>query len=332
MKAFIPLATLCLAGPALAQQAPVIDMHMHVEPVGDDPLVKYCLPLQAVEPPLDHTRPVVDQYFRSWLNPTCEEFLEPVASDEELLTTTLLRMRANNTIAVLQGEADRVREWMEAAPGRFIPSLKFSVGRDNHEDVSWVREAFANGGFIMLGEVGNQYRGVAPNDPRMDAIWAMAAELDVPVGYHSGLGPPGITPTLYPNFSVAAGNPLLFDDVLKRHPNLRISIQHMAMGFHDELKMMMWTYPTLYVELSGPITGSEDFHSYLKDLIDARLENRILFGVDAMFWPDLLDQAIAEIENAEYLSEDQKRKILFENAVRFLNLNRNDALERAVNN
>ena len=326
------LAAILSVQDAAATRPPVIDMHMHADPVGEDPPVKYCLPLQAVEPPLDHGKPVVDQYFESWFNPTCNTFLEPVTSDEELLTKTLDQMEANNTIALLQGSREQVERWMAAAPRRFIPSLRFSVGREDHEDLSWMRDAFENGGFVMLGEVSNQYRGVAPDDPRMDEVWAMMAELDVPVGYHSGLGPPGITPTLFPDFSVAAGNPLLFEPVLKRHPNLRISIQHMATGFHDELKMMMWTYPTLYVELSGPITGSEDFHTYLKDLIDARLENRILFGVDAMLWPDMLAPAIAEIEDADYLTAKQKRKILFENAARFLRLDREDAIERAMGN
>jgi hypothetical protein len=39
-----------------------------------------------------------------------------------------------------------------------------------------------------------------------------------------------------------------------------------------------------------------------------------------MIWPKLLETSIGVIENANYLSEDQKRDIFYNNAVRFFNL------------
>lgn len=33
----------------------------------------------------------------------------------------------------------------------------------------------------MLGEVGNQYAGIALDDARMEPYWALAEELDIPV-------------------------------------------------------------------------------------------------------------------------------------------------------
>lgn len=329
-NACIIFALACAISLPVSARDPVIDMHVHADTVEDyPPGMQYCIPLMANEPRLDHSRPYPDQYGEAWFSPRCEDALQAAATDEELLRRTVERLEANNAVALLQGSPDRVDQWMQAAPGRFIPSLDFRIGREDNENLDAMRELFESGGFVMLGEVTNQYQGIMPDDPRMQPVWALAEELDIPVGYHMGLGPPGAS-AFYPEFSVAAGNPLLLEQVLRRHPNLRISIQHMASGFHDELKMMLWTYPQLYVEISGPVTWSDDFHTYLKDLMDAGLGSRVMFGTDALVWPDMLDRAIAIIENADYLTEAQKRDILFNNAVRFLKMDRDELTTRAL--
>ncbi|SFO83078.1 amidohydrolase family protein [Qipengyuania nanhaisediminis] len=321
---------LALAPSSAFGREPIIDMHMHADATSDyPPNMYYCVPLMDLEPAIEHSSDIGQQYLKAWQAAECDDPIVPADSDEVLMRQTIERLEANNAIALLQGPPDRVKDWMKAAPGRFIPSIQFSVERDDHEDLGWLREALTNGGFVMLGEVTNQYRGIAPNDPRMNGVWALMEELDVPIGYHMGTGPPGAS-TIIPSYRVSAGNPILLEDVLSGHPSLRISIQHMATGFQDELKMMLWTYPQLYVELSGPITWSRNFHTDLKALVDAGLENRILFGVDALIWPELLDRSIEIIEGAEYLSEEQKRKILFENAVRFLKLDPEDTRAKAT--
>jgi predicted TIM-barrel fold metal-dependent hydrolase len=43
---------------------------------------------------------------------------------------------------------------------------------------------------------------------------------------------------------------------------------------------------------------------------------RILFGSDQMVWPEATAQAIARFRTAPYLSDAQRRDILFNNAVR----------------
>ena len=53
-----------------------------------------------------------------------------------------------------------------------------------------MRHLFGTGSFTVLGEVVNQYDGVAPGDERMAPYWALAEELDVPVAIHLGEGLP----------------------------------------------------------------------------------------------------------------------------------------------
>ena len=45
-----------------------------------------------------------------------------------------------------------------------------------------------------------------------------------------------------------------------------------------------------------------------------------MFGSDQMVWPEVIGENIEMIEAAEFLSEEQKRDILYNNAARFLRL------------
>jgi uncharacterized protein len=62
------------------------------------------------------------------------------------------------------------------------------------------------------------------------------------------------------------------------------------------------------------------FHHYLEQLVAAGYGDRVLFGSDQMIWPGVIEPAIAAIEEAPFLSEAQKRDILYFNAARFLRL------------
>lgn len=193
------------------------------------------------------------------------------------------------------------------------------------------REYFADGGFLVLGEVTNQYAGIEPDDPRMRPFWAMAEEMNIPVQIHMGSSPPG-TVALATDYRLSAGNPLLLEPVLARHPGLRISIQHMAEGFNDELIMMLWTYPQLYTDIGGILwsKGCEFFYRQLKSVVDAGFGNRVTFGADAMTWPGLISRSAEIVEAAEFLTERQKQDILFNNAVRFFGLDADDMRRRAL--
>jgi hypothetical protein len=50
--------------------------------------------------------------------------------------------------------------------------------------------------------------------------------------------------------------------------------------------------------------------------------NRVMFGSDQMVWPGTIERAIAVLEEAPFLSTQQKRDILYNNAPRFLRLSK----------
>lgn len=328
MKWILSALGLFIAVPAVAKD-PIIDMHVHALPItAEDVGTAMCVPVQRFLPPPEAGRDRGEQFVEFLRDSPCPDPKPAPPNEEALIAETVARLEAANAIAVLQGPPERVRAWMAAAPGRFIPSLQLQIGRDPY-DAAAAREFFERGGFVMLGEVSNQYVGIGPDDPRMEPFWAMAEELDIPVGLHMGSGMPGAG-AIMPTFRVAAGNPLLLEEVLARHPKLRISIQHMAEGFHEQLKLMLYTYPQLYVEISAPNWWAGDaFHDDLDDLVKAGFGKRILYGSDSIVFPGILDYTREQIEQAEYLSDAQKRDILFNNAVRFLRLDEADVRSRA---
>ena len=63
-----------------------------------------------------------------------------------------------------------------------------------------------------------------------------------------------------------------------------------------------------------------EFYGHLQRLIEAGFGKRIMWGSDQMVWPWAIDVAIEAIEQAPFLSEEQKRDIFYNNAARFLRL------------
>jgi hypothetical protein len=114
-------------------------------------------------------------------------------TDEALMNETIEAMERLNIVGVLSGEQpERIAAWMAAAPGRFIPGLVLRFGPAGADfPTDSLRSLHAAGRLAVLGEVINQYAGIAPDDERMEAYWALAEELDIPVGIHVGPGPPG---------------------------------------------------------------------------------------------------------------------------------------------
>ena len=64
----------------------------------------------------------------------------------------------------------------------------------------------------------------------------------------------------------------------------------------------------------------KEFHAYLRELVEAGFDDRIMFGSDQMVWPEAIELAINGVDSASFLSDVQKRAIFYGNAARFLRL------------
>jgi predicted TIM-barrel fold metal-dependent hydrolase len=156
----------------------------------------------------------------------------------------------------------------------------------------------------------------------MEGIWRLAEELDIPMALHMGTGPRNAAYSGFPNYRADNGRPLLLENILVKHPKVRVYIMHAGWPFLDEIIALLYYHPQVYVD-TGIIDWGipiRDFHYYLKRIVDAGYGNRTMFGSDQMLWPRSIPTAIESIEKADFLTEQQKRNILYNNAARFLRL------------
>lgn len=251
---------------------------------------------------------------------------EPSAArtDADLLRSALDAMRRYNIVlAVASSALPSVERWRQAAPDRIIGGAQVDVGIP-FPDVQKLREDIRAGRIGMIGEIGAQYLGLSPADTSLAPYYALAEEMDVPVGVHMGIGPPNSPFECCPKFRASLGNPLLLEEVLVRHPKLRLSLMHAGYPYLDQSIALMQMYPQVYADLSviNWIIPRAEFHRYLESLMRAGFGKRLMFGSDQMVWPESIGAAIRGIESAEFLSPEQKRDIFYNNAARFLRLDR----------
>jgi uncharacterized protein len=303
---------------------PIIDMHMHAGIVGGDLSLGLCVPWVEQFPAWDPNRSWQKVWLEAMTNPPCSDPIWSPKGKTAIMEQTIAVLESRNIIGVLTGPREDVLRWSAAAPGRFIPSIGFKIGRDDISAQA-MRELFESGAFAMLGEISNQYAGISPDDARMAPYWALAEELDVPVAIHMGEGTVGTALTGFPGLSgyrVRLSSPYLLEEVLIRHPRLRVSIMHYGSPLVDETIAMLGAYPQLYVDLGGRqwYYPRAYFYQHLRQMVDAGFGKRVMFGSDQGDWPGVIELAIRIIEEAPFLSEEQKRDILYNNAARFLRL------------
>ena len=300
VRLLAPLALLLWIGashaftqqPPARQRPPIIDMHLHA----------FSWDHQGNPPPA---------------NPLTGK-VPAARTDKDAMEASLAEMRRYNVVrAVVGGRPEHVSRWQAADPERIIGGTMLPL-----PDVVVLRREFLAGRLGVLAELALQYQGVSPNDPQMEPYWALAEELDIPVGLHSGLAPPNTTYQCCPKFRAGLGNPALLEEVLVRHPKLRVYLMHAGYPYLQETKAIMHLYPQVYADLGAIswLRPREEFHEYLRALVRAGFGKRLMFGSDQMVWPEGIGMAIEGVESASFLTPEQNRDIFYNNALRFLRL------------
>jgi predicted TIM-barrel fold metal-dependent hydrolase len=320
--AIVWVAVACVAAleaPATAQDAPkqrppIIDMHLHALPAKGWPggPSRVCPGMDfAAFDPREKWNP------NHWWE-TCPNPLIAPATDEELLREILAVMdRYNIVLAATSGPLEHVRRYREAASKRMLPGLNTAVA--NLGTPESLRELIRKGEVAILGEIAPQLEGISPDDEILEPYIALAEELDIPLAIHVLSFQPYY---LFPQNRATLNNPLLLEKMLVRHPKLRVYVMHAGWPMLNEMISVLALYPQVYAEVAGInwLLPRKEFHRYLRGLVEAGYGKRIMFGSDAAMWPQVIGIGIEAIESADFLTEAQKRDILYNNAARFLRL------------
>jgi predicted TIM-barrel fold metal-dependent hydrolase len=315
---------LCVAPVAMSQNTPndkppVLDVHVHAMdesfPTG---------PMCPNTPGFIASDPMTKEAPWGWVQEQCTPKLYPSAKGQ-YIKDVAAEMERLNVTAVVFGDPKGVQKWKDAMPGRVIPGTSFTAGGmtpGGRVPMDELRKDFTDGGFKVMGEIGLQYEGISPSDPSVDQYFALAEELDVPVAIHMGTGGSGRANVTSPKFRGSMGNPLLLEDLLAKHPKLRVQVMHAGYPMIDNMLTLLQANSHVYVDVAGLIWSYPilEVNRYIQRLVDAGFEDRVMFGTDQLIWPGLMAYSISVIQNADYLTAEQKRDILYNNAARFLRL------------
>jgi predicted TIM-barrel fold metal-dependent hydrolase len=154
---------------------------------------------------------------------------------------------------------------------------------------------------------GNGMTGVPPNEKMYWPVYAKCVELGLPVCTQVGHTGP-----LLPS---EAGRPIYLDEVALAFPELVIIGCHLGQPWHEEMMILAWKHPNVYVETSArtPKYWPESFVKFASTYG----QDKVLWGTD---FPLLtFERTLRELGELG-LPETVYRKIVRDNTLRAFNL------------
>ena len=154
---------------------------------------------------------------------------------------------------------------------------------------------------------GNGKVGAPPNDKMYYPLYAKCIELDIAVVLQVGHTGP-----LMPS---ECGRPIYLDEVALTFPELRIAGAHLGQPWHEEMMILAWKFPNVYIETSArpPKFWPKPF----KQFVATYGKDKVLWGTDYPLLP--FKRCVDEVEDLN-LDMDAKKRLLRENAIAFFKL------------
>jgi predicted TIM-barrel fold metal-dependent hydrolase len=270
--------------------------------------------------------PIIDVHVHTWFPAMAQAYNDDRYTNAQVMHDYLrVADELHVLTSVLSGpDPKTVNEWRKRDTARFVPALMIDTPMDTARREQ-IRRWVQSGQVAVLGEVGLEYAGLSPKEPAYEEYFKLASELDVPLAIHMGPVTPAKTLLGLKGALVRNGDPLLLEDVLTKYPKVRLQVMHAGWPFTDHMIAIMTAYPNVYVDIAntGYVFGRNDLHYHLKRMVDAGLGKRIMWGSDTS-GPSEIEKAVREslanVQSADFLTPEQKRDILHDNAVRFFRL------------
>jgi predicted TIM-barrel fold metal-dependent hydrolase len=119
----------------------------------------------------------------------------------------------------------------------------------------------------------------------------------------------------------------LIEDVLVKYPKLRIYLMHNGgEEWHEHTLRLMAYYPQLYTDIAVMLWVEPNTQRTVTDFLlntkEAGYLNRVMFGSDQMTWPYAIEKSIQFLNELSFMTKKDKEDIFYNNAVRFLKLNK----------
>lgn len=166
----------------IKKHLPIIDVHVHAMKVNPAFAMDMCPWFLSDMPGADPNQPPP-----AFINTDCASPLRAAKSDKEFQDSLIATMNRLNMTIIASGDASVIRNWQKAAaPGRVIPAIGISSSKEM--TVVAFTDSLTSGFYKVMGEVAPQYQGMSPSDTSLDAYFAAAEKLNIPVWYPHGYG------------------------------------------------------------------------------------------------------------------------------------------------
>jgi predicted TIM-barrel fold metal-dependent hydrolase len=292
---------------------PVIDAHVHTYPTAE-------IGLQATQ-----------GLGQSGCSGTVDELLELMRSGniEKAVTVNMTPVADMRDAALARGQSEeeaqilvierlKRRNTWTCQVAREHPELVAFISLDpsmGEEDAAAeVRRAVAIGARgIKLHPASQRY---FPSDRSLWGAYEEAQARGLPIISHSGAAAEGRG-----RRAPAGAPPLQFREVLETFPRLTLVLAHLGLGCVEESLEIAGRFPNLFFDSSAAINGTVETPPFSDeesvDIVRRLGIERVLFASD---WPWFHPLRDAERIDRLALSDDDKRLLLRENALRVLGL------------
>jgi predicted TIM-barrel fold metal-dependent hydrolase len=199
-----------------------------------------------------------------------------------------------------------VKKFVDKAGGRVIGAAGYNPFKID-ESLEEIDKAVKEYGFkfVYLHSLGF---GLHFNDKKLYPLYAKCSELNIPVSMQTGHSAEPL-----PSW---VGNPMAIDEVVMDFPDLKINLSHTGWPWVREWCDMVWKHPTVYGDISAYMPKS--LEAYQQEFITSgRGMRKVMWGTNGMG----LFRGKKELMEME-IKDDIKVKILRENAIKFLSLDK----------
>ena len=158
-------------------------------------------------------------------------------------------------------------------------------------------------------------QGFSPDDPAFSPLYAAAADLRIPIVFHTGQTGIGAGLPGGRGIKLRYSDPMLLDDVAADHPDLTVIMAHPSVPWQDAAISIATHKANVYIDLSG--WSPKYFPPQLVRAANGLLKHKVMFGSDyPLIAPDRWLDDFASLD----IKDDVRPLILKQNAIRVLGL------------
>ena len=158
-------------------------------------------------------------------------------------------------------------------------------------------------------------QGFSPDDPAFSPLYAAAADLGIPIVFHTGQTGIGAGLPGGRGIKLRYSDPMLLDDVAADHPDLTVIMAHPSVPWQDAAISIATHKANVYIDLSG--WSPKYFPPQLVRAANGLLKRKVMFGSDyPLIAPDRWLDDFAALD----LKDEVRPLILKQNAIRVLRL------------